>query len=40
MLNRKKAQSISDDAIALLNIRVPHSQVRAGDCPAVISKNC
>jgi ABC-type sugar transport system ATPase subunit len=29
-LNRKKAQSISDDAIALLNIRVPHSQVRAG----------
>ena len=30
MLNRKKAQSISDDAIALLNIRVPHSQVRAG----------
>ncbi|WNI77313.1 sugar ABC transporter ATP-binding protein [Enterobacter ludwigii] len=30
MLNRKKAQTISDDAIALLNIRVPHSQVRAG----------
>ena len=30
MLNRKKAQAISDDAIALLNIRVPHSQVRAG----------
>ncbi|WP_159237460.1 MULTISPECIES: sugar ABC transporter ATP-binding protein [Raoultella] len=30
MLNRKKAQTISDDAISLLNIRVPHSQVRAG----------
>ena len=30
MLNRKKAQSISDDAIQLLNIRVPHAQVRAG----------
>ncbi|MGE0972315.1 sugar ABC transporter ATP-binding protein [Klebsiella sp. WOUb02] len=30
MLNRKKAQSISDYAISLLNIRVPHSQVRAG----------
>ncbi len=30
MLNRKKAQTISDDAIKLLNIRVPHAQVRAG----------
>lgn len=30
MLDRKKAQSISDDAIKLLNIRVPHAQVRAG----------
>ena len=30
LLDRKKAQSISDDAIKLLNIRVPHSQVRAG----------
>jgi ribose transport system ATP-binding protein len=30
MLNRKKAQTISDDAIQLLNIRVPHAQVRAG----------
>ena len=30
MLNRKKAQTLSDDAISLLNIRVPHSQVRAG----------
>lgn len=30
MLDRKKGQSISDDAIKLLNIRVPHSQVRAG----------
>ncbi len=29
-LDRKKAQTISDDAISLLNIRVPHSQVRAG----------
>ena len=30
MLNRKKAQTLSDDAISLLNIRVPHAQVRAG----------
>lgn len=30
MLDRKKAQTISDDAIQLLNIRVPHAQVRAG----------
>lgn len=30
MLNRRKAQTISDDAIQLLNIRVPHAQVRAG----------
>ncbi|MEX9825997.1 sugar ABC transporter ATP-binding protein [Raoultella planticola] len=30
MLNRKKAQTVSDDAISLLNIRVPHAQVRAG----------
>ncbi|TNL14202.1 D-xylose ABC transporter ATP-binding protein [Kosakonia cowanii] len=30
MLNRKKAQTLSDDAIKLLNIRVPHAQVRAG----------
>ena len=30
LLNRKKAQSISDDAISTLNIRVPHAQVRAG----------
>ena len=30
MLDRKKAQAISDDAIQLLNIRVPHAQVRAG----------
>ena len=30
MLNRKKAQAISADAIALRNIRVPPSQVRAG----------
>jgi ribose transport system ATP-binding protein len=30
MLDRKKAQAISDDAIKLLNIRVPHAQVRAG----------
>ncbi|WP_279050418.1 sugar ABC transporter ATP-binding protein [Cedecea davisae] len=30
MLDRKKAQTISDDAISLLNIRVPHAQVRAG----------
>ena len=29
-LDRKKAQTISDDAISLLNIRVPHAQVRAG----------
>ncbi len=30
MLNRKKAQTLSNDAISLLNIRVPHAQVRAG----------
>ncbi|WAH51254.1 sugar ABC transporter ATP-binding protein [Pseudescherichia vulneris] len=30
MLDRKKAQAISDDAIQLLQIRVPHAQVRAG----------
>jgi len=30
LLNRKKAQTISDDAISTLNIRVPHAQVRAG----------
>ncbi|MFC0226751.1 sugar ABC transporter ATP-binding protein [Serratia aquatilis] len=30
LLNRRKAQTISSDAIALLNIRVPHAQVRAG----------
>ncbi|MCZ0101666.1 sugar ABC transporter ATP-binding protein [Raoultella ornithinolytica] len=30
MLNRKKAQTLSGDAISLLNIRVPHAQVRAG----------
>jgi ribose transport system ATP-binding protein len=30
LLNRRKAQSISSDAIGLLNIRVPHAQVRAG----------
>ncbi|HCI5985394.1 ATP-binding cassette domain-containing protein [Klebsiella sp. HSTU-Sny5] len=30
MLNRRKAQTISDHAIQLLNIRVPHAQVRAG----------
>lgn len=30
MLNRKKAQTLSDDAISLLNIGVPHAQVRAG----------
>jgi ribose transport system ATP-binding protein len=30
LLDRKKAQIISDDAIKLLNIRVPHAQVRAG----------
>jgi ribose transport system ATP-binding protein len=29
-LDRKKAQTISDDAISLLNNRVPHAQVRAG----------
>jgi ribose transport system ATP-binding protein len=40
LLDRKKAQSISDDAIKLLNIRVPHSQVRAGVFPAAISKSC
>ena len=26
MLNRRKAQTISDDAIQLLNIRVPHAR--------------
>ncbi|WP_187488977.1 sugar ABC transporter ATP-binding protein [Duffyella gerundensis] len=30
LLNRRKGQRISTDAIALLNIRVPHAQVRAG----------
>jgi ribose transport system ATP-binding protein len=30
LLDRKKAQTISDEAIASLNIRVPHAQVRAG----------
>ena len=30
LLNRRKAQRISSDAIGLLNIRVPHAQVRAG----------
>jgi ribose transport system ATP-binding protein len=40
MLNRKKAQSISDDAIALLNIRVPHSQVRAGGLSGGNQQNC
>ncbi|AHG21384.1 D-ribose transporter ATP-binding protein [Chania multitudinisentens RB-25] len=30
LLNRRKAQSISSEAINLLNIRVPHAQVRAG----------
>jgi len=30
MLNRKKAQPLSAAAISLLNIRVPHAQVRAG----------
>ncbi|HIB9006842.1 TPA: sugar ABC transporter ATP-binding protein [Raoultella ornithinolytica] len=30
MLNRKKAQTLSDDAISLLNIRGTHAQVRAG----------
>ena len=30
MLNRKKAQTISDDAIKLLNIRVPHSPGASG----------
>jgi ribose transport system ATP-binding protein len=39
-LNRKKAQSISDDAIALLNIRVPHSQVRAGGLSGGNQQNC
>ncbi|WP_130835374.1 sugar ABC transporter ATP-binding protein [[Erwinia] mediterraneensis] len=30
MLNRRKAQKISSEAIQSLNIRVPHAQVRAG----------
>ncbi|MBX4293597.1 ATP-binding cassette domain-containing protein, partial [Mycobacterium tuberculosis] len=30
MLKRRKAQPVCDDAIQLLNIRVPHAQVRAG----------
>lgn len=30
MLNRRKGQSIASEAIASLNIRVPHAQVRAG----------
>lgn len=30
LLDRRKGQRISDDAIQLLNIRVPHAQVRAG----------
>jgi ribose transport system ATP-binding protein len=36
----QKAQSISDDAIALLNIRVPHSQVRAGGLSGGNQQNC
>lgn len=30
LMNRRKAKTISNDAINLLNIRVPHAQVRAG----------
>lgn len=40
MLDRKKAQAISDDAIQLLNIRVPHARYARAGCPAVISKSC
>ncbi len=38
MLNRRKAQTISDDAIQLLNIRVPHARCAPADCPAATSK--
>lgn len=40
MLDRKKAQAISDDAIKLLNIRVPHAQSAQAACPAATSKSC
>lgn len=40
MLNRRKAQTISDDAIQLLNIRVPHAQCAPADCPAATSRSC
>lgn len=40
MLDRKKAQAISDDAIKLLNIRVPHAQVRAGGLSGGNQQSC
>ncbi len=40
MLNRRKAQTISDDAIQLLNIRVPHARCAPADCPAATSRSC